>query len=290
MDRAASRRYAVARSFWRRTTRLSLALLLALLGLQVAPGPCAAQGTEGERASAPDVPRRTVLRFLTEGDFPPFNFYDEEGVLTGLNVDLARAICLELSAACDIRVRPWNELLPALKRGDADAVIAAHAVTPMALAEVDFSDRYFHTPGRFAARRETEQFEVSPEGLEGKRIAVAKGTAHEAYLRTFFHDSTIETYENPDLARDALQQGKVDVLFDDGISLAFWLNGTASRACCEFRGGPYLEPRFFGDGIAIAVPRSDPQIRLLINTALRRVRDNGRLEELVQRYFPFRIY
>jgi polar amino acid transport system substrate-binding protein len=236
------------------------------------------------------APRRVVIRFLTDSDFPPFDFYDEDGVLVGFNVDLARAICLELNTSCDIKVRPWEELIPALLRGDADAVIAGHKVTAAALKQVDFTDRYFHTPGRFAGRKDSPNVEISPGGLEGKRIAVARGTAHEAFLRAFFRDSPLVVYENADLAREGLAAGKADFLFDDGISLAFWLNGTLSRQCCEMRGGPFLEPRFFGDGIAIAVPKNDPGIRLLLNKALDRVRASGRFEELVQRYFPVRIY
>ena len=241
---------------------------------------------------SPDAtaPRRVVIRFLTDSDFPPFNFYDEDGVLVGFNVDLARAICLELNTSCDIKARPWEELFAGLKNGDADAVIAAHRVTASALKEVDFTDRYFHTPGRFAGRKESPQVEMSPSGLDGKRIAVARGTAHEAFLKAFFRDSPLAIYENADLAREALAAGKADFLFDDGISLAFWLNGTLSRQCCEMRGGPFLEPKFFGDGIAIAVPKTDPGIRLLLNKALDRVRASGRFDELVQRYFPVRIY
>ena len=53
--------------------------------------------------------RRVVIRFLTDSDFPPFNFYDEDGVLVGFNVDLARAICLELGTSCDIKARPWED-------------------------------------------------------------------------------------------------------------------------------------------------------------------------------------
>ncbi len=175
---------------------------------------------------------------------------------------------MELNTACDIKVRPWGELLLALRRGEADAVIAAHAVTPQSLAEVDFTDRYFQTPGRFAARRGGETVEITPETLESKRIGVAKNTAHEAFLRAFFRSSAIQAYENADLARDALIQGQVDYIFDDGIGLVFWLHGTASKRCCELKGGPYLEPKFFGDGIAIAVPKTDSQIKTLINGAL----------------------
>ncbi len=272
--------------------RLRALLLAAGLAVLSASPPVCAQGPaapQPEGATA-ELPRRVVMRFLTDSDFPPFNFLDEDGVLTGFNVDLARALCLEANATCDIKTAAWNELVPALQRGTADAVIAGHAVNGQLLADVDFSDRYFFMPGRFAGRRDLQLAAVTPEGLDGKRIAVVKGTAHEAYLKTFFSGSGIQVLENSDKARDALLEGKVDVLFEDGVGLAFWLNGTNSKGCCEFKGGPFLEPRFFGDGMAIAVPRKDPQMRKLVNAALKRVRESGRLEELVQRYFPFRIF
>jgi polar amino acid transport system substrate-binding protein len=254
---------------------------------QPAPPPPAAL----EEGSEPQpLPRRVAIRFLTDSDYPPFNYYDEDNVLTGFNVDVARAICQELAAACDIQVRAWSELLPALRKGEADAVIASHAVSANALKGIDFTDRYYHTPARFAGKRSSGRLDVTPEGLEGKKIAVTKGTAHEAYLRTFFRDSSIRAFETHELVRDALISGAVDLLFDDGIGLAFWLNGVASKACCEFKGGPFGEPKYFGDGVAVAVKREDPQLKLLINAALRRMRESGRYEELVLRYFPLRAF
>jgi polar amino acid transport system substrate-binding protein len=237
-----------------------------------------------------EQPQRVAIRFLTDSDFPPFNYFDEDNVLTGFNVDVARAVCLELNAACDIQVRPWDLLLPALARGEAEAVIASHVVSAGALRAVDFTDRYYFTPARFAGKRGPTRIDATPESLEGRKIAVAKGTAHEAYLRAFFRDSSIRSFETVELARDALIVGAVDFLFDDGISLAFWLNGTASKACCEFKGGPFSEPKFFGDGIGIAVKRDDTQLKTLINGALRRMRESGRYEELLLRYFPLRVF
>jgi len=281
-----------------RGTALSVFLALALgwgLALALTASPShPARSQESDAAGADTATtteqRRFVIRFLTEGEFPPFNYYDDEGVLTGFDVDLARAICVEASAACDIKVRPWGELLAGLRRGDADAVIAAQKVTAQGLAEVDYSDRYFYTPGRFAGRTGDERGDISPNGLDGTSIGVAKGTVHEAFVKAFFRDSRIVLFENPELAREALQQSKVDLIFDDGISLAFWLNGSLSRQCCELKGGAFLEPKYFGDGLAVAVPRNDPQIKLLINNALMRVRQSGRFQELVERYFPVRIY
>lgn len=290
----ARRRRAAASSPWWPWRSLHAAVVAAVLALAIAspPGAWAQSGPAAPAAESatPDLPRRVVIRFLTEADFPPFNFYDEDGALTGFNVDLARSLCLELSATCDIKVAPWDELMPALKKGNADAVIAGHGISGQWLADIDFTEHYFAFPGRFAGWRQDAFSSVTPEGLEGKKIAVARGTPHEAYLKTFFRDSGIIVVDNADRAREALADKKVDLVFDDGVSLAFWLNGTNSKSCCEFKGGPFLEPRFFGDGMAVAVARKDTQMRKLLNSALKRVRESGRLDELVQRYFPFRIY
>jgi polar amino acid transport system substrate-binding protein len=264
--------------------RLISLCLIMLLPTQAAT-PDAAQG------AAADQPRRLAIRFMTDSDYPPFHYYDEEGVLTGFNVDIARAICLELSAACDIQVRGWNELLPALRRGETDAVIASHAITPALLKEFDVTDRYYYTPARFVGRRDGPQIVATPEGLRGKRIGVVRGSAHEAYARTFFPNSAIVPFESAELAWDAVRTGGgVDVSFGDGIALTFWVNGTLSRGCCELKGGPFFEPKYFGDGVGIVIPKTDAQLKGLINSALARIRASGRYEELLLRYFPNRVW
>ena len=105
----------------------------------------------------------------------------------------------------------------------------------------DFSDPYYRTPGRFVARRDTVLNDVRPEQLEGKKVAVVAGTAHEAFLKALFTEVDVRPYDTPEQTREALRKGEVDLLFGDGISLAFWLNGTDSQNCCAFRGGPFIE-------------------------------------------------
>jgi polar amino acid transport system substrate-binding protein len=268
---------------------LVASLAVALVGGVMEPVRALAQvGSMGEL----DLPRRVAIRFMTDSDFPPFHYYDEEGVLTGFNVDMARAICLELGTACDIQVRGWSDLLGALRKGEADAVIASHAITASLVKEFEVSDPYYYTPARFVGRREGgASAATTPEGLEGKRIGVVKATPHEAYLKAFFRSSAIVAFETRELARDALRVGNgIDVLFGDAIALSFWLNGTLSRACCEFKGGPFYEPKFFGDGVGVVVPKKDAQLKSLINQALATLRGSGRYEELLLRYFPNRVF
>src|SRR5690606_13799144 len=125
-------------------------------------------------------------RFVTTDDFPPFNFIDKDGRLTGFNVDLSRAICDELAIRCTIQVREWDDTLNALRQGNADAVIAGLAITAAAREELDFSDVYMRWPARFVVRRDAGPIDLSPDGLKGKTLAVVARTAHEAYLAAFF--------------------------------------------------------------------------------------------------------
>lgn len=247
----------------------------------------AAADPAGE-ANAPQ--RRTILRFLTDSDYPPFNYYDEDGTLTGFNVDFARAICFELETTCDIQAVEWSALLPALGRGEADAVIASIGISPVTLANVDFTNRYYFTPARFVMRKDAPGLDITPEGLEARRIAVVKDTAHEAYLAAFFRDSILISAANEDAAREALVKGEADALFGDGLGLMFWLNGTTSAGCCEYRGGAFADDRYFGDGVGIAVRKGDAELKKLVDGAIDKVRRSGRYEELLLRYFPLKVF
>lgn len=275
----------------RRVVMAFFSVALAVSLSTLTPNPVRAQGTEDPLADEDVGPiEPQLLRFMTDNDYPPFHYYDDEGVLTGFNVDVARAVCLQLDVTCDIGEAPWDDLLPALELGEADAIIASHAITPQTIALAAFTDPYYFTPGRFAARRGSTERTITPAGLEGVQVAVARGTAHEAFLRLRFPDSIIVGFESTDQARDALKAGDVPYLFDDGIGLTFWLNGTSADTCCQFVGDPYVDPHFFGPGIGIAVSRQNHPLRVRINDAITDLRASGRLEELFFRYFPLRVY
>ena len=78
-------------------------------------------GARRTRHRKPDLKKLETVRFVTDTDYPPFHYLDEDGTLTGFNVDLARAICDELAVECDIRSLSWEELIPALAGKQADA-------------------------------------------------------------------------------------------------------------------------------------------------------------------------
>ncbi len=229
------------------------------------------------------------IRFITTDDYPPFEFTDAEGRLVGFNIDLARAICEELAIPCTMQVRPFEDLVAALADNRADAAIAGIGISAEARQSVTFSDVYLRLPARFAERRSLP-FDISVEGLAGRKVAVVEATAHEAYLRAFFADADIRIYADAESARAALRQGDVDALFGDGLQLSFWLDGIDAADCCVFAGGPYLEPAFFGEGLAIAVRPGAGDVIDAINTALRDIYASGIYAGIYLRYFPLSFY
>ena len=238
------------------------------------------------RPERPDLSRVTLIRFLTEVDYPPFNYAGSDGNPAGFNVDLARMICDELAITCTIQMRRFDTLVPAIEQNRGDAVIASLAVTPATRQLLDFSDPYYRGAARFVARRESGVADLRPESLEGRKVAVVAGTAHEVYLKALFTEAELRPYPSSEAAREALRKSEVDYLFGDGISLSFWLNGTDSGGCCVFSGGPFTESRYFGEGVGIAVKRGNDVLRQAFNWALFRLWEKGRFTDLWLRYFP----
>jgi polar amino acid transport system substrate-binding protein len=244
----------------------------------------------GRAMEKPDMTGLKQIRFLTEDDFPPFDFALADGQVAGFNVDLARAICQELEVNCTIQRRRWDLLIPALEDNSADAAIASIAVTEETKKKLDFTSPYYTTPGRFAMRTDSILEDASPKTLEDRSIAVVAGSAHEAFLKMFFPLSNITPYPTAQLARTALKDGRAHALFGDAISLSFWLNGADAAGCCAFKGGPYTDSRFFGEGVGIAVKKGNGQLRRALDYALTRLAQRGVYSELYLKYFPIAPY
>ena len=159
-------------------------------------------------------------------------------------------------------------------------------MTPQLRARVDFTDPYYRAPARFVSRRDAVMPEVRPEYLEGKKVGAIAGSSHEAYLKAMFTDA-----ESASLSATTTRCGwrcgaaRSTSSFGDAISLAFWINGTDSGECCAFSGGPFVESRYFGEGIGIAVRKGNDLLRQALNWALFRVWEKGRYTDLWLRYF-----
>jgi polar amino acid transport system substrate-binding protein len=275
--------------------RATLVAIAAAAGLTAGCAPLAAQSAPSFidpdlRLERPALSGVRAIRFLTTDDYPPLNFTREDGSLSGFNVDIARAVCKALDIACTIQTRPWETLVDALATGKGDAVIASMASSDALRAQIDFSVPYYKTPARFVMRKEDAASPMTPGGLTGQTVGVVSGTAHEVYLKLFFPGAVVKPFASLTDLESALKSKAIAVAFADGVTVSIWLNGEDSSNCCEFRGGPYLESRFFGEGVGIAVRKDDDELRKAFNWALSAIMRNGVYAEIYLKYFPISFY
>lgn len=246
----------------------------------------------GERLAKIDVSPVQRLRFLTTTDFPPFNFIDSRKRLTGFNVDLARAICAKLGmlARCQIQALPWDELVPALEKGEGDAIIAGIEVSAENRAKFEFTKPYLFIPARFAARRGVQVAEPMADALPRLVTGLVAGSAHAAWFAKAFPGAGSQSFPTRNAALAALKSGKIDLVFTDALSLAFWLVSQDAGDCCVMAGGPYTAKDLTGNGFAIAFPKEGAELAAAANWALKELNDDGTFAELYLRYFPLGLY
>ena len=276
---------------------LVLASLL-IAALPLAPGARAAEPQvpvlwdAKERLPKPDLSALPRLRFLTTTDFPPFNFLDGAGKLSGFHIDLARAICAELGIAdkCQIQALPWGELEGALEKGEGEAIIAGIAATPQSRQTYAFSRSYLQFPARFIMPKSKAFAEPIFDKLRSKRVGVLAGSAHERMLRDYFNTVQIVSFDGPEALYGDLKAGKIDAAFGDGMRFAFWLGGSDAGGCCRFAGGPYLAPEYLGTGMAIATRADNPALAAAIDYALQEISMKGTFAEFYLRYFPVSFF
>lgn len=229
------------------------------------------------------------IQFLATDNYPPFVFRDPQGRLTGFNVDLARALCQELGSSCALRIKDFNVLLSALDEEEGDAIISGLSRGFPATRRLNFTDDYLKLPARFVVPAD-QAGAFNEQTLAGKTIAVVSGSRYEAFAERFWPGAQISGFETVSAARDALKSGEADAHFGDGLSLAFWLPSESADACCAFAGGPWLEPGYFDQGMAIATRPEDVERAAALNYALRQLQQKGVFRELYLRYFPISFY
>ncbi|CAN7162288.1 transporter substrate-binding domain-containing protein [Rhizobium rhizogenes] len=245
-----------------------------------------------ERLPKPDLSTLVRLRFLTSVDFPPFNFADQNGKLSGFHVDLAREICDELgiSDKCQIQALPFEELQTALSASQGDAVIAGVAVTPELRKTFAFSRPFLMLPARFVRNLKAPIDGRTATALVGHSVGVVRGTTHEAMLSAFFPAIKPVPFDDKAALLAAVKDGKVEAAFADGLQLSFWVSSPSAEKCCALFDGPYLSQQFLGEGMTIMLREQDADLTAAINHALATLSRNGRLQEIYLRYFPYGLY
>jgi polar amino acid transport system substrate-binding protein len=256
-------------------TRLFLALVAALL----AASPCA-------RASAKDW---SAIRIATEGAYPPFN-YVENNELQGFEIEIAKAICEKVHATCTFVITDWDDLVPDLKRGQVDAVVASLEITEERRQKIALTRRYYRTPPVFMVRKDSDLKGVTPADMKGRKIGAMTGTVYATYLEDLYAPGAeVGLYANQDEASLDLALGRIDAVLGDKIALTEWLKRGQEASCCQFLADAPQDVTYFGEGYGIGLRKADADLKRLLDGAIEAIQADGTYERIRARYFPFDV-
>lgn len=89
-----------------------------------------------------DVSRENgTLIVATNAEFPPYEYY-EEGVVTGIDIDIMQAVCDKLGMGLEIEDMAFDSIISAVSTGKVDIGASGFTVTEERKKNINFSDTY----------------------------------------------------------------------------------------------------------------------------------------------------
>ena len=223
-------------------------------------------------ATAPSA--KTII-VKSDHNFPPYEFV-KDGVSTGYNIEIIRAVAKNMGMEVQISLGPWNAVRAELEQGHIDA-IAGMFYSEERDKLVDFSQPYikvFHSV--FA---QTDSGIESFADLKDKKVVVQQGDIMNDYLVQVGITGDILTVESPEKALRMLAAGKSDAAVLGKLQ-GLYLSRQYRLEDVAAVGVPFA-PRSY----CVAVKEGDSALRERFNEGLAIIRATGEYQEIYNKWF-----
>ncbi len=275
---------------WLRATAAFAALALVAV---------ACNGAADEPAPADEAPEATgLLADLQEqgsvtvgvANEVPFGYVDDDGEVTGIAPDVARAVLAELGIdEMNAEVVEFGELIGGLQAGQFDMITAGMYINPERAEQIFFSDPDYCIAESLAVEEGNPLGIVDYQSLVENpdiTVAVATGTVEVGYLEDAgVPDAQVEVFGDIDGMYRALEAGEVDAVTGTAATVA---TQVAARDGMEG-----VEPFFPIDADGNEVfpcgghGFADEDFRDAFNEVLNRFREDGTTMEIITAYDLF---
>ena len=268
-------------------------------GLLVLTG-CASGPNNGVDQSKVDKAAQALLpaEYLENGidvasDIPyePFEYIDENGVLTGVDVELAALIGQKLGTELRINDAVFDTIIASLESGTNDIIISSMSDTVERQAKVDFVDYNIGGSQMIVAKGNPENI-TNPMSLCGKTVIVQNGTIQIDLIGTMSEsckvsgkkEITLTQLPDAPSMQNALRAGQGDAVMMDSF--------VAQDAAAKAGNGEYFDvvndpdaPNGYDAGfVGIAILKKDTALRDAIQAALQSLIDDGQYEALMAKW------
>lgn len=218
-----------------------------------------------------------ILVISGETNFPPYEFVSEDGDYRGFNVDLMRALALELKREIKLIPMSWTDTYSSLNSGEIDAIQGMN-FNNQRKEIYDFTDPYLINSTILFVESQNKKIS-NYDDLRGKRVAVQKsGTA--AYILAEMGEIEVVFFSDLQDAFLKLKEGQVDAVFGDQLAGAYILKELNIKK----------DIKTLGDGLnrvnyGVAVKKGNEDLLADINLGLERIKRNGTYDKIFEKWF-----
>ena len=226
-----------------------------------------------------------------ERNYEPFSYLGINGELTGFDVELSYALCQRMNKICTIEPIRFQSLLPALRAGDIDLVVAGIGKTQERSREFAFSQTYYRSSSFFITN-DTKFIRFPNEHISEMVIGVQKDSLQETFIRSKFvsRGAQMRVYSTYQQTVEAINKGEINMIFTDGIPGYAILNSPEGENLL-IAGRPQLdldgESHSSLTEAKIVARQQDAELINQVNAALLKLQAEGKYQELHARFFPF---
>lgn len=164
------------------------------------------------------------IRHAPDPNYPPFESYDDQGQLIGINADvlnrISRALQVEFVTA---RQATWKDALDSLRNGTVDLL---GSVAPTAEREtwMDFTEPFAVYGEVFYVKDPSLRTEAD---LVGKRVGVVKDYAAATWLADHRPQLTLTAVSDTLTGLNMLNAGELDAFFENVPVAGFYIRSTS---------------------------------------------------------------
>jgi ABC-type amino acid transport substrate-binding protein len=216
------------------------------------------------------------IRIGMSGAQAPLNAKNRSGKMIGLEVDLAEFLGESLGVEVEFVVRPFPELLPALKRGEVDIVMSGMSITAARSLEAVFVGPYMMSGKSILTNSGALASATKAQELNRANLTVAalRNSTSQSFIEKRLPEAKLVTVENYDAAIELIIQDEIDFLVADMPACVFAVLRHPDDDLLTLAAPLTVEP------IGIAVPSSELPLQMLLDSYLSAFSDSGLLEML----------
>lgn len=260
-------------------------LVAGVLSLAMVFGVCTMTSCGKEEVTADPLKQTTTEGVLVVGlddTFAPMGYRDENNDLVGFDIDLANAVGEELGMKIEFQPISWDAKDLELKSGNIDCIWNGMSVTPERLEAMSLSKKYLNNNIVLMTDKGNDVVIENAKDLAGYKIGTqADSAALEMLMANEEYDNfkdNITEYGDYDKALLDLKAGRVDVIAIDQVLGEFKNNNLGGELdTCDYAVGE--------DAYAIGFRKENPELRDLVNDAIKKVIDNGKAEQISNKWF-----